>query len=348
MASLELLFIFFVPLLPSIYIVSTCISSSASHSEGSNNAHSQKAFADLIALFPHALAAFFAFLLTKSLIPTISTFNLKAGLFGKDMGKTGMKDFDGVKVPEALGIVSGTVFLIFLIFTSVILHGEDTEKLLDTNSALLSICFMLFLGFADDVIDVPWRYKLILPTVATLPLLVTYSGSTSIVVPIQMRSLLYNENSRAMTAFGDAISYIIDVDTVAKGAIVNLGLLYLVYAGMLAIFTTNAINIYAGINGLEAGQTYIIACAVVLHNVIEVANESASAQYHLFSLMLMLPFLGCTAGLLVHNWYPSKVFVGDTFCYFAGMTFACAGIHGHFSKTLLLFFIPQVANFIYR
>lgn len=45
--------------------------------------------------------------------------------------------------------------------------------------------------------------------------------------------------------------------------------------------------------------------------------------------------------------YPSSVFVGDTFCYFAGMTFAVVGILGHFSKTMLLFFIPQVVNFVY-
>lgn len=45
--------------------------------------------------------------------------------------------------------------------------------------------------------------------------------------------------------------------------------------------------------------------------------------------------------------YPAKVFVGDTFCYFSGMTFAVVGILGHFSKTMLLFFIPQVFNFLY-
>lgn len=45
--------------------------------------------------------------------------------------------------------------------------------------------------------------------------------------------------------------------------------------------------------------------------------------------------------------YPSRVFVGDTFCYFAGMTFAVVGILGHFSKTMLLFFLPQVLNFLY-
>ncbi|XP_037929571.1 UDP-N-acetylglucosamine--dolichyl-phosphate N-acetylglucosaminephosphotransferase-like [Teleopsis dalmanni] len=45
--------------------------------------------------------------------------------------------------------------------------------------------------------------------------------------------------------------------------------------------------------------------------------------------------------------YPSQVFVGDTYCYFAGMTFAVVGILGHFSKTLILFFIPQILNFLY-
>lgn len=41
------------------------------------------------------------------------------------------------------------------------------------------------------------------------------------------------------------------------------------------------------------------------------------------------------------------MFVGDTFCYFAGMTFAVVGILGHFSKTLILFFMPQIINFLY-
>lgn len=43
--------------------------------------------------------------------------------------------------------------------------------------------------------------------------------------------------------------------------------------------------------------------------------------------------------------YPARVFVGDTFCYFAGQVLACAGVLGHFSKTLLLFFVPQLINF---
>ena len=59
----------------------------------------------------------------------------------------------------------------------------------------------------------------------------------------------------------------------------------------------------------------------------------------MYSLTIMIPFLFCSLALLKHNRFPSKVFVGDTFCYCAGMTFAVVGILGHFSKTMMLFFM---------
>uniref|UniRef100_A0A6U5M6S3 UDP-N-acetylglucosamine--dolichyl-phosphate N-acetylglucosaminephosphotransferase n=2 Tax=Corethron hystrix TaxID=216773 RepID=A0A6U5M6S3_9STRA len=205
---------------------------------------------------------------------------------------------------------------------------------------------MLFLGFTDDVLDWPWRYKLLLPSVATLPLLCCYKGSTSIVVPIQLRKYLMTGGS--LTSFGELVTKIVTVDTNADGAILNLGIFYLVYMGLLAVFCTNAINIYAGINGLEVGQSYIVACAILVHNLLELfSSDATAAAPHLFSAMIMFSFVGVTLGLLRHNWYPARVFVGDTYCYFAGMAFAVVGIHGHFSKTLLLFFMPQVANFLW-
>jgi UDP-N-acetylglucosamine--dolichyl-phosphate N-acetylglucosaminephosphotransferase len=271
-------------------------------------------------------------------------YTLKKGISGKDLCKRGttLEDKD---VPEALGIVPGGIFLICLTFCLVGYATSHPAKLLDCNSALLSICFMLFLGFTDDVLDWPWRYKLILPTIASLPLLCCYNGSTSIVVPIQLRSLLMRDDS--LTWFGKILCYFIVVDENANGSIINLGLWYSLYMGMLSVFCTNAINIYAGINGLEAGQSFVIACAILLHNMMEIQSRSLSTENHLFSAMIILSFIGVTLGLLKHNWYPASVFVGDTYCYFAGMTFAVVGILGHFTKTLLLFFIPQIINFIY-
>ena len=204
---------------------------------------------------------------------------------------------------------------------------------------------MLFLGFTDDVLEWPWRYKLFLPSVASLPLLCCYEGSRSVVVPIPLRSYLMNDGK--LTYFGEFLCRFVVVDENADGSIVNLGMFYLVYMGLLAVFCTNAINIHAGINGLEVGQSYIIGCAVLFHNLVEIRSHSESRENHEFSAMIMLSFLGVSLALLRHNWYPASVFVGDTYCYFAGMTFAVVGILGHFSKTLLLFFIPQVINFLW-
>ena len=262
--------------------------------------------------------------------------------------------------PEALGIVPGAVFLVCLIVCLVGYAATHPAKLLlDVNSALLSICFMLFLGFTDDVLDWPWRYKLVLPSIASLPLLCCYTGSTSIVVPIPLRSFLWHDGET--TVLGQLLHTLlfIDMDSNAQGSLLNLKYLYFVYMGMLAVFCTNAINIYAGINGLEAGQSYVIGCAILVHNLWEIhlsvlasaveqqQQQSSLPENHLFSIMIMSSFVGVTAGLLRHNWYPASVFVGDTFCYFAGMTVAVVGILGHFSKTLLLFFIPQIINFVY-
>lgn len=60
-------------------------------------------------------------------------------------------------------------------------------------AALLSICCMIFLGFADDVLNLKWRHKVMLPTIASLPLLMVYFvnvGSTTIVVPKPFRMYL--------------------------------------------------------------------------------------------------------------------------------------------------------------
>lgn len=183
---------------------------------------------------------------------------------------------------------------------------------------------MLCLGFADDVLDLRWRVKLVLPMVASLPLLMVYAltyNNTTIIVPKPLRFLL--------------------------GLSLDLGLLYYIFLSMLAVFCTNAINIVAGVNGIEVGQGLLISLSIIAYNIIEIVRLSDYWISHIFSLHMMLPFLATSLGLFYHNWYPASVFVGDTYCYFAGMTFAVVGILGHFSKTMLLFFIPQIFNFLY-
>jgi hypothetical protein len=61
---------------------------------------------------------------------------------------------------------------------------------------------------------------------------------------------------------------------------------------------------------LEAGQTFIVACAVLLLNAWELSKPNAPASVrdgHLFSAYLMMPLAATTMGLLTFNWYPSQV-----------------------------------------
>uniref|UniRef100_A0A061R2T3 UDP-N-acetylglucosamine--dolichyl-phosphate N-acetylglucosaminephosphotransferase n=1 Tax=Tetraselmis sp. GSL018 TaxID=582737 RepID=A0A061R2T3_9CHLO len=285
------------------------------------------------------------FIATKRLIPLLAKRMEARGLFGLDINKKGTQAGEK-RIPEALGLAVGVVFLVcvicfqqlhyydasgFLAFASRGMKGDMEREviadawLVDYNAALATICFMLFLGFADDVLDIPWRVKLALPLLASLPLLVAYSGGTSVVIPRPLRD-----------AFG-------------APEFLELGFAYKVYMMLLACFCANSINILAGVNGLEAGQTLVLGFAFLLHNLMELAKaeEGPVEEGHLFSAYLMLPLVSTTLALLSFNWYPSQVFVGDTFTYFAGMALGVAGILGHFSETLLLFFAPQVFNFLY-
>ena len=117
------------------------------------------------------------------------------------------------------------------------------DKLVEYNAALLSICMVVLLGFIDDVIDLRWKHKLIVPTIASFPLLVAYNGVTSVLVPSFLREM-------------------VGMNTI------DLGFLYYIYMGSLAVFCTNTINIYAGINGIEVGQSFIIGCFICVHNAI--------------------------------------------------------------------------------
>eukprot|EP00850_Spirogloea_muscicola_P022795 SM000312S11988 [mRNA] locus=s312:5753:8800:+ [translate_table: standard] len=270
-----------------------------------------------------------AYVSTVRMVPLVTPYVLRKNLFGYDINKRGSPGGE-IKIPESLGLVVGIVYLITIILFQQFYFTETKRGLVEYYAALACICFMTFLGFIDDVLDIPWRVKLVLPSFAALPLVMAYAGHTTIVVPKPLRAWLAVE-------------------------VVDLGIAYKVYMGLLVVFCTNSINILAGVNGLEVGQTVIVACAVLAHNLLQLgrypgtstSSDEDHQQAHLFSIYLMQPLVATSLGLLSYNWYPSAVFVGDTYTYFAGMTLAVVGILGHFSETLLLFLLPQILNFLY-
>ena len=215
------------------------------------------------------------------------------------------------------------------------------SKLSSYQSALNTLQATTILGLADDILDLRWRHKFFIPAVACVPLLIVYYvdfGVTSVVVPNFLVAYMPN-----------------------RSQLINLGFLYYVYMASLSIFAPNSINILAGINGLEVGQSLVIALLLILNSSLYLVpfpgnpvlnngyttHPHPATDSHLLTLYLLLPFLGVSLALYIHNRFPAKVFVGDTYCYVAGMTFACVAIMAHFSKTLLLLLIPQIINFIY-
>ncbi|KAI3403716.2 ALG7 [Candida oxycetoniae] len=242
------------------------------------------------------------------------------------------------------------------------------NKLAEYLSAVLCLQGTTVIGLLDDLFDIRWRDKFFLPAIASLPLLIVYYvdfSVTSIVVPkfftdlpggvylLDTINFFVKNGNHLVTSISGLSFRTLQSDYVIPNdapKLIDLGVFYYVYMSAISIFAPNSINILAGINGLEVGQSIILAaiflindfCYLVSPNISQAAHDS-----HLFSVIFILPFLGVSLALLQYNWFPAKVFVGDTYCYFSGMVFAIVGILGHFSKTLLLFLIPQTLNFVY-
>ncbi|KAI8559095.1 hypothetical protein RHMOL_Rhmol04G0148000 [Rhododendron molle] len=242
----------------------------------------------------NAVLSSVAFLVTLSMIPVASRYVLRRNLFGYDINKKGTPQ-GSVKVPESLGIVVGIVFLVFAILFQHFNFTSDSIWLVEYNAALASICFMILLGFVDDVLDVPWRVKLVLPSIAALPLLMAYAGHTTIVIP--------------------------------KPLVPYLGLEIL----------------DLGMNSTTGASPLWLHYEILVHNVMQigVSSDPEYKQAHAFSIYLVQPLLATSMALFSYNWYPSSVFVGDTYTYFAGMTMAVAGILGHFSF-LAIFLVHDI------
>lgn len=63
-------------------------------------------------------------------------------------------------------------------------------QLVEYPAALLGATWMGFLGFVDDALALPWRLKLLLPLLAASPIVAAYSGSTTVVLPCRVYTLL--------------------------------------------------------------------------------------------------------------------------------------------------------------
>ncbi|KAI8960835.1 glycosyl transferase family 4-domain-containing protein [Daldinia sp. FL1419] len=294
-----------------------------------------------------------AFAASYAMIRWLGPTFIQAGLKGRDLSKVNNSNY----IPECMGGICAVVYLLIIIvfipfpfYKDIVvatsgggnrdvvmnvefvqqgrlLHKFPHSKLASYLSAIISLQSITLLGIGDDLFDIRWRHKFFIPAFASLPLLVIYFidfGVTSIVLPTFLQPYVGRE-------------------------LFDLGILYYGYMSAFSIFSPNSINILAGINGIEVSQSIVIALLLAFNDALYLFTPypHPATDSHLFSLYFLLPFLGVSFALLIHNWYPARVFCGDTYCYFAGMVFVVVSILGHFSKTLILLLVPQIFNFVY-
>lgn len=97
---------------------------------------------------------------------------------------------------------------------------------------------------------------------------------------------------------------------------------------------TNAINLIDGLDGLAAGVSSIAMTSILI-------MAFADSQFLVVALCFIL--IGSTLGFLVHNFYPAKIFMGDTGALFLGYSISIISMLGLFKNiTIFSFIIPIV------
>ncbi len=172
-------------------------------------------------------------------------------------------------------------------------------------AAFSTIAFTGLVGIADDFIEMGQRFKPFLMVAASLPLMYLLLDRSSIFVPLLGH--------------------------------VHLGLLYPLIAVPLAITTSaNFANLLAGFNGLEAGCASISLGTMSL--LAYLTGHPAIAALGLILTSAYIGFLG-------QNWYPAKIFPGDTGTLMAGAALAAMGLAAGLEFQAIILSIPAAMDF---
>ena len=216
----------------------------------------------------------------------------KIGLIGKDLNKT-----DDRKIPEAggLSVVLGASFGIMVSVAYDVYLNNDFSDI--TLLAIVSLLLLSgFLGFIDDVTG--WKKglspikRVLLTLPIALPLVIIKSGYSVMELPL--------------------------IGTI------DLGILYPIVIVPIGVMgASNAFNMIAGYNGLEAGQALVISLFTLAFCYIKGL---------FFLIPLLLSMLSAILVFFMYNKYPAKVFPGNVFTYSFGAFYAAIVITGNFEK----------------
>jgi len=226
--------------------------------------------------------------------------------FGQDMAKPGK-----IFMPTMGGLAMSFGFGISLLLSLRFIDNAYVIKLL---AGLVTIFLITVIAFLDDIFIIRRVWRIILPGIAALPLIIVDTGIPKI--------NLFNQE-------------------------IYLGTLYtyiLIPVGVIAC--ANFINILAGFNGLEAGSGAVACTAIFTASLILMKLEPN--KYSITTPIMMLAMLGACIAFLVFNWYPAKIFPGNVGTYVIGASIASAVIIGDMEKIGIFVLIPQIIEFFLK
>jgi len=114
------------------------------------------------------------------------------------------------------------------------------------------------------------------------------------------------------------------------------GSFYLLMVPLAVATASNLTNMLAGFNGLEAGIAVISCFALGILCILSGKSELASLAFILTAAYL---------AFLRYNWYPAKIFPGDTGTLMSGAAIASIAILGHFEVAGTIMMIPSAIDF---
>lgn len=114
---------------------------------------------------------------------------------------------------------------------------------------------------------------------------------------------------------------------------IDLGVFSVLITILWVVGITNAINLIDGLDGLATGVSTIALLSMFV---------MALVDMQIFAAYLAIVLIGANLGFLYHNFYPAKIYMGDTGSNFLGYMIAVISMLGLFKNIALFSFIIPV------
>jgi len=226
----------------------------------------------------------------------------QVGITGLDIHKPGSP-----AIAECGGVILVIAYLLGLFLFIPFIDEGLNEKIIGTAATVL---LAAFIGFIDDIYETRWRIKVLTPLLGGVPLAVMQLGRTAMLTPFGL------------------------LDFAALG-LLGLVFFYAIVLPFAVTASANAVNMFAGLNGQEAGSSLIMALALLF---LTVRLEKP------IGYVILTPFIGALIAFLFFNKYPSKVFPGDVGTFGMGTVIACVAILADLERAAFIMFVPYIIN----